>query len=241
MAEREVAVPRVGTITALPTFRVLASMNPFDNVGTARISDSVYDRWCRLAVGYQDAAEEADIVAGAHRVDRRPAGHRRGRDHPGHPRPRRAAPRVERARGDRHWSRSPSSWRRSARYDADVRAPGARRRAARAVRADRRGRGAARSAPEQVITGDLGEPFFLLPRRAAPGPHRLNIDNAVALPTASGGDRRLGAAAPQAQAARRGAVGVPAGRRDRRSWSISGPSAGTATPTARRRAARASC
>jgi len=62
MAEREVTVPRVGAITALPTFRVLASMNPFDNVGTARISDSVYDRWCRLAVGYQDAAEEGDIV-----------------------------------------------------------------------------------------------------------------------------------------------------------------------------------
>jgi MoxR-like ATPase len=41
---------------------VLASMNPFDNVGTARISGSVYDRWCRLAVGYQNAAEEADIV-----------------------------------------------------------------------------------------------------------------------------------------------------------------------------------
>jgi len=63
MAERAVTVPRVGTITAASTFRVLASMNPFDNVGTARISDSVYDRWCRLAVGYQDAAEEADIVA----------------------------------------------------------------------------------------------------------------------------------------------------------------------------------
>jgi MoxR-like ATPase len=63
MAEREVTVPRVGLITALPTFRVLASMNPFDNVGTARISDSVYDRWCRLAVGYQNAGEEADIVA----------------------------------------------------------------------------------------------------------------------------------------------------------------------------------
>lgn len=62
MAEREVAVPRVGLITALPTFRVLASMNPFDNVGTARISDSVYDRWCRLAVGYQDAADEVAIV-----------------------------------------------------------------------------------------------------------------------------------------------------------------------------------
>jgi MoxR-like ATPase len=62
MAERAVTVPRVGTMTAEPTFRVLASMNPFDNVGTARISDSVYDRWNRLAVGYQSAAEEADIV-----------------------------------------------------------------------------------------------------------------------------------------------------------------------------------
>jgi MoxR-like ATPase len=63
MAERAVTVPRVGTIKAESTFRVLASMNPFDNVGTARISDSVYDRWNRLAVGYQNAAEEADIVA----------------------------------------------------------------------------------------------------------------------------------------------------------------------------------
>jgi MoxR-like ATPase len=63
MAEREVTIPRVGVVEALPTFRVLASMNPFDNVGTARISDSVYDRWCRLAVGYQDVADEQNIVA----------------------------------------------------------------------------------------------------------------------------------------------------------------------------------
>jgi MoxR-like ATPase len=63
MAERAVTVPRVGTITAASTFRVLASMNPFDNVGTARISDSVYDRWNRLAVGYQSAEEEATVVA----------------------------------------------------------------------------------------------------------------------------------------------------------------------------------
>jgi MoxR-like ATPase len=62
MSEREITVPRVGTITAEPTFRVLASMNPYDNVGTARISDSVYDRWCRLAVGYQDETDERAIV-----------------------------------------------------------------------------------------------------------------------------------------------------------------------------------
>src|SRR5438270_9208666 len=63
MAERQVALPRVGTVTALPTFRILASMNPYDNVGTARISASVYDRWCRLALDYQPAEEEEAIVA----------------------------------------------------------------------------------------------------------------------------------------------------------------------------------
>jgi MoxR-like ATPase len=63
MAERQVALPRVGTVVAKPSFRVMASMNPFDNVGTARISASVYDRWCRLAVGYQSADEEERIVA----------------------------------------------------------------------------------------------------------------------------------------------------------------------------------
>src|SRR5205823_616514 len=63
MAERQVALPRVGTVTALPTFRILASMNPYDNVGTARIYASVYDRWCRLALDYQPADEEEAIVA----------------------------------------------------------------------------------------------------------------------------------------------------------------------------------
>ena len=63
MAERQVALPRVGTISASGTFRVLASMNPYDNVGTARISASVYDRWCRLALDYQSADDEAAIVA----------------------------------------------------------------------------------------------------------------------------------------------------------------------------------
>lgn len=63
MAERELVVPRAGKVTAAPTFRVLASMNPFDNVGTGRISEAVYDRWCRLAVGYQDAEAERQIVA----------------------------------------------------------------------------------------------------------------------------------------------------------------------------------
>ncbi|MGY1667137.1 AAA family ATPase [Geodermatophilus sp. SYSU D00696] len=63
IADRTVAVPRVGTVTARPTFRVIASMNPYDNVGTTRLSTSVHDRLCRLAIGYQDEAAERDIVA----------------------------------------------------------------------------------------------------------------------------------------------------------------------------------
>src|SRR4051794_24679594 len=58
MAGRAVTVPRVGTIKAESTSRVLPSMTPFDNVGPPRISDSVYARGNRLAVGYQNAAEE---------------------------------------------------------------------------------------------------------------------------------------------------------------------------------------
>ena len=62
MADRFIAVPRVGTIMAVPTFRVIASMNPYDNVGTTRLSTSVHDRLNRLSIDYQDAAAERDIV-----------------------------------------------------------------------------------------------------------------------------------------------------------------------------------
>jgi MoxR-like ATPase len=45
-------------------------MNPFDAVGTARISGAIYDRVCRLAVTYQSAAEEHAIaLRGAPGVD----------------------------------------------------------------------------------------------------------------------------------------------------------------------------
>jgi MoxR-like ATPase len=63
MAERQIAVPRAGSVTATPTFRVVASMNPYDNIGTTRLSTSVHDRLCRLAIGYQDAPSERGIVA----------------------------------------------------------------------------------------------------------------------------------------------------------------------------------
>lgn len=62
LAERELAVPRVGTVRAEPGFRLIAAMNPFDNVGTLRISRSILDRLCRMAVGYQDEEEEREIT-----------------------------------------------------------------------------------------------------------------------------------------------------------------------------------
>ncbi|WP_292835405.1 MoxR family ATPase, partial [Microbacterium sp.] len=63
MADRSIAIPRVGRIRAEPTFRVIASMNPYDNIGTTRLSTSVSDRLNRLSVDYQDADAEAAIVA----------------------------------------------------------------------------------------------------------------------------------------------------------------------------------
>lgn len=62
MSERELHVPRLGRLAAAPGFRLVAAMNPFDAIGTARISAAVYDRVCRLAVDYQTATDEQKIT-----------------------------------------------------------------------------------------------------------------------------------------------------------------------------------
>ena len=62
MSEGELTVPRLGRIPAAPAFRMVAAMNPYDAVGTARISGAVYDRVCRVAMDYQSADDELAIV-----------------------------------------------------------------------------------------------------------------------------------------------------------------------------------
>lgn len=62
MSEGEINVPRLGRIAAASGFRLVAAMNPFDAVGTARISGAVYDRVCRVAMSYQSAEDELSIV-----------------------------------------------------------------------------------------------------------------------------------------------------------------------------------
>src|SRR4051795_9032753 len=62
LSEREMHVPRYGRVAARPTFRLVAAMNPFDAVGTARVSPALYDRSCRVAMGYQDEDAELQVV-----------------------------------------------------------------------------------------------------------------------------------------------------------------------------------
>ena len=62
LTEGEIAVPRLGTVRAGPQFRLIAAMNPFDAIGTARVSHAIADRICRVVLGYQDAAAERAIT-----------------------------------------------------------------------------------------------------------------------------------------------------------------------------------
>ncbi len=62
MSERAVPVPRLGTVEAKPDFRVVASLNPYDDVGTLHISRALRDRFCSVWMDYQSKDEEKDIV-----------------------------------------------------------------------------------------------------------------------------------------------------------------------------------
>ncbi len=86
MSEGELQVPRLGRLVAADGFRLVAAMNPFDAVGTARIASAIYDRTCRVRMDYQDAPDEAEIVrrnaADAQDVERAVELVRRTRSHP---------------------------------------------------------------------------------------------------------------------------------------------------------------
>ncbi len=63
LAEGEIAVPRLGAVRARAEFRLIAAMNPFDAIGTARVSQAIADRMCRVVLGYQDEPAERQITA----------------------------------------------------------------------------------------------------------------------------------------------------------------------------------
>jgi magnesium chelatase subunit D len=62
LAEGEIVVPRLGMVRADAGFRLVAAMNPFDAIGTARVSHAIADRICRVVLDYQDDAAEREIT-----------------------------------------------------------------------------------------------------------------------------------------------------------------------------------
>jgi Mg-chelatase subunit ChlI len=63
LTEGEITVPRLGHVRAAAGFRLIAAMNPFDAIGTARVGQAIADRMCRVVLGYQDAAGERSITS----------------------------------------------------------------------------------------------------------------------------------------------------------------------------------
>ena len=60
--EGEIQIPRYGAVKATGDFRVICAQNPYDDVGTMRVSRAIYDRFCRVKLNYQNLDEELDIV-----------------------------------------------------------------------------------------------------------------------------------------------------------------------------------
>lgn len=62
MEEGEMNIPRYGTVRAIWPFTVIAAQNPYDDVGTVRVSRAFMDRICLIKMDYQTEEEERDIV-----------------------------------------------------------------------------------------------------------------------------------------------------------------------------------
>ena len=62
MEEGEISIPRYGSVMAVRPFTVIAAQNPYDDVGTVRVSRAFMDRICLVKMNYQSEDEERDIV-----------------------------------------------------------------------------------------------------------------------------------------------------------------------------------
>jgi MoxR-like ATPase/Mg-chelatase subunit ChlD len=62
LSDGYVEVPRLGRIEARSGFTVVGAANPLDDVGTARLSRGLADRFLVLELGYQPREEELEIV-----------------------------------------------------------------------------------------------------------------------------------------------------------------------------------
>ncbi|GAB4269367.1 MAG: MoxR family ATPase [Deferrisomatales bacterium] len=62
MEEGEMFIPRYGTVRAVRPFTVIAAQNPYDDVGTVRVSRAFMDRICLIKTDYQSEEEEREVV-----------------------------------------------------------------------------------------------------------------------------------------------------------------------------------
>lgn len=62
MSEKKLNVPRLGVIETHPNFRIIAALNPLDDIGISRISRALRDRFCSIRMDYQSKDEEIEIV-----------------------------------------------------------------------------------------------------------------------------------------------------------------------------------
>ncbi|MEM3437703.1 MAG: AAA family ATPase [Nitrososphaerales archaeon] len=62
MDEKQIVIPKLGTITAKPGFIIIATQNPEEFVGTSRLSEALKDRFVLIKLDYQSEDEERKIV-----------------------------------------------------------------------------------------------------------------------------------------------------------------------------------
>ena len=62
MEEGEMHIPRYGTVQAIRPFTIIAAQNPYDDVGTVRVSRAFMDRICLIKMDYQTEQDERGIV-----------------------------------------------------------------------------------------------------------------------------------------------------------------------------------
>jgi MoxR-like ATPase/Mg-chelatase subunit ChlD len=62
LSDGYVEVPRLGRVQAAPGFTVIGAANPLDDVGTARLSRGLADRFLVIELDYQPRDEELEIV-----------------------------------------------------------------------------------------------------------------------------------------------------------------------------------
>jgi MoxR-like ATPase len=62
MSEKKLTIPRLGMVEAHPAFRIIAALNPLDDIGISRISRALKDRFSSIRMDYHSRDEEIEIV-----------------------------------------------------------------------------------------------------------------------------------------------------------------------------------